>query len=494
MLPRAGLFGLAQLFSLAAGLALQSLVARRLGAADYGRFVTVQSVLLVALVLLMSAVPNALRRRVSFDPGSLPAAWRMLWLVQAPLALGLAALLSCLATPVAAIFDDGALGPALSFVAIELAIRGGLLEPAWHLLNGLQRHATQAALMILHTALRVACVGGILVVTAGLLQAVVGLALAAAVSSLAVLAPLMAAKKAMPQRTHAALGPELWQWLRLSPAADILNYLAVAVNLWIVKAIVSDQQLVGAYAACYTLVHVVLSIGIVLSRSYFSAFAQAIVRGDKTEARALVRQPLRLVAVLTGLGAAVAVEHGETLTATIFGPTFAVPGLLLAVAGTGMAELVVVWFLADMLAAAGRLHARLGVGIGTFAASLSATLLLTESFGIWGAACGLLVGGGCGCVAVALVFGRLLSGVVPWATAIRAACAAVLVVLLGEALPHVLPAPPAVVGIATSATAYSILVVLMGESLTTKSARGARRRAGGFSSVIPASLGAKPHE
>ncbi len=280
MLPRTGLFGLAQVFSLAAGLALQSIAARRLGAADYGRFVTVQSVLLVALVLLMSAVPNALRRRLSCDPGSLRVAWRMLWLVQVPLALGAAALVSALSSGAARALNDAALSPALSLVAIELAIRGGLLEPAWHLLNGLRRHTTQAALMIVHTALRFACVAGVLLVSAGLLQALAALVAAAAISSLAVLVAILAAANTMPHRSHASIGPELWQWLRLSPAAEILNYLAVAANLWIVKAMVSDQQQLGAYAACYMLVHVVLSLGIVLSRSFFSSFAQAMERGD----------------------------------------------------------------------------------------------------------------------------------------------------------------------------------------------------------------------
>ncbi len=271
MLPRVGLFGLAQLLALAAGLALQSLVARRLGAGDYGRFVTVQSVLLVALVFLMSAVPSALRRRVSFDPGSLEAAWRMLWLVQVPLCLACAALLSCLS----------------------------------------------------------------------------------------------------------------------SPAAEILNYPAVTVNLWVAKATISDQELLGAYAACYTLAHVVLLFGVVLCRSFFSCFAQMIAGGDKSKAADLLRQPLRLVALLAGLGAAVAVGHGEALVGMIYGRAFAAPGKLVTVLGMGMAGMAPVWFLAEMLAAAGRLRARLGVGICTFAVSLSAALLLTQRFGIWGAAWGL---------------------------------------------------------------------------------------------------------
>lgn len=466
MLPRVGLFGLVQLAGLIAGLVLQAVVAQRLGAADYGRFVAAQSVLLFGLVLLTSAVPNALRRSVSIDSGSLHGAWRVLWLVQTPMALGCAVVLLCLSVPIAAVFNDRALGPALAWVAFELMIRGGLLEPAWLLLNGLARHATQATLMIVYSGLRLVCVAGILQWSTGLVEAMTGLVAAAASAAMLTLLALYALKKATPLAAQGAFAPELWQWVRLAPAAEILTYLAVTANLWIAKAILPDAESAGVYAACYTLAHVALLFGIVLSRSCFSSFARAVsvsAHGEQEEARRLLRQALRWLVLAAGLGAAVAVPHGEDILQLIYGPRFAMPGTLLTVLGLGMAGMAAVWFLADMLAAAGQLRAKLWAGACTCVISLSAAPALTRGFGVWGAAWALLVTGAIGSAVVALVLQRVVSGFVPWPTLARAGSAAGAVVLLGRVSAHFFEMPSALLGIVAAGAGYCLFVAVMGE-------------------------------
>jgi O-antigen/teichoic acid export membrane protein len=248
MLPRVGLFGCAQLAALVAGLLPQAVVAHRLGAADYGRFAMAQSVLLTGLVLLLSAIPNALRRRVSVDAGGLHAAWRVLWFVQTPLALGCGLVLCCISAPVASMFNDRALGPALSVVAWELVVRGGVLEPAWHLLNGMARHATQATLMTVYSGLRVLCVAGMLHWSAGLVPAVTGLVAAATVGAVLTIAVVYTVKKATPPAGQAGFARELWQWVQWAPAAELLAYLAVTTNLWTAKALLPDAESAGTYA------------------------------------------------------------------------------------------------------------------------------------------------------------------------------------------------------------------------------------------------------
>jgi O-antigen/teichoic acid export membrane protein len=493
MLPRVGLFGLAQLAGLAAGLVVQGVVAHRLGAADYGRFVMAQSVLLAGLVLLLSAVPNALRRRVSIDSGSLHGAWRVWWLVQVPLAAGCAAALLCLSAPVAAAFNDRALGPALAVVGFELVIRGGVLEPAWYLLNGLARHAMQAALMVVYSGLRVVCVAAILQWSAGLVEAVTGLVAAAGIGALLTLGAVVAVKKVTPPAVQAESARELWQWVQLAPAAEVLTYLAVTANLWIAKALLPDAESAGTYAACYALAHAALPFGIVLSRSFFSPFARAVTRGEHEEAKRLLRQPLRLIALAGGLGLAVAVLYGEGILGMIYGERFAMPGTLLGVVGLGMTGMAAVWFLADMLAAAGRLEAKLWAGGCSFLISLSAALALTGPLGVWGAAWALLAAGALGSAVVAFALRRVVSGFVPWPTLARAALAAGLVVLIGHVGGHRFEISYALPGIGAAVAGYCLFLAAMGEPFARAGGLLARRVSGG-SSVTSTSLGAESHE
>lgn len=151
-------FSTGQLLSLVAGLALQVLVGRSLLPVEYGYFVVASTVLLALILGLVSAVPKALCRIVSVDAGQLGLAIRTLLLVQLPICCLVALLLVGFARLEIVHSADGILSLSLQLVAIELIIRGGLLEPAWALLNGLRYHRTQATLMLLHSMLRLACV------------------------------------------------------------------------------------------------------------------------------------------------------------------------------------------------------------------------------------------------------------------------------------------------------------------------------------------------
>jgi O-antigen/teichoic acid export membrane protein len=187
MRPLAGsltAFSAAQAVSLAAGLLLHATAARFLTVADYGRLAVTHSVLLVMLVALNHGIPNALRRAVSLEPALLGGAWRRMLAFHLPLAIAVSLLLAAFAPLASRLLGDGLLTVPLQVVAADVALRAGLVEPAWLLFNGAGRHRLQAALMAAHSLFRCAAVAGMLALGFGLTGAVAGLLGATALSVL----------------------------------------------------------------------------------------------------------------------------------------------------------------------------------------------------------------------------------------------------------------------------------------------------------------------
>jgi len=463
ILRRVGLFGLAQAAALAAGLALQVVVARALGAGDYGRFIVAHSVSLAALGLLMSAVPNALRRLVSVNRGNLQRAWRAVWLVQLPIAIAFAAALAGLAPLLAGAMRDVLLVPALVVVAAELAIKAGVLEPGWHLLNGLGRHALQAGLMTGHSLLRVTCVVCLLGVSVGLVESLAGLLVSATVSAAVVVPIVRRLAKSTPGRPDGGFARELLRWARLAPGVDALNYLLVAANLWVLKAMTVDASLVGAYAACSMLAQAILPFSLVLSRAAFAPFARAVSEGGTADAARLLCQASRLAILGAGWGAAVSVGCGDAVVSLMYGSGFAAPGTLLALLVSGMAGTAWLWFLCEMLGAAGRLKARLRLMAAVFAASVAATLVLTRAFGPWGCAWTLAIAGWLGALAASVCLGAAAGAFVPWRSLFRAAVASAALVAVARLGQPAGPGPTVLAGILGVSVGYLAMLALLQE-------------------------------
>ena len=463
VLRRVGIFGLAQIVAIAAGLLLQMIVARALSMGDYGRFVVVHSMTLLLLTFLMSAVPNALRRLVSVNRGNLAAAWRSVWRVQLPIAGLISALFACLAPLLAAAMHDSLLTPVLLIAAADTAVKAGVLEPCWHLLNGLGRHVLQAWLMMLHSVMRAVCVICVFQASTGLLEGVAGLLLSTIVSTVVAVPIIHVAAMGIADRPDRELGGELLRWVKVAPGADVLNYLVVAANLWVLKAVTADPSSVGSYAACYMLTQAVLPFSLVLSRGSFASFAQAVSARQMHEASRLLSQVVRIAAVAIGCGFAVAWLHGEAILGLVYGDGFMVAGRLLGVLGLGMSALAVLWFLCEMLAAAGKLKVRLTLMMAVSAASAAITVFLVRVWGSSGAASALLITGMLGTLAAAVPLSHLVGLFVPWRTMCRAAIAAVGVIVMDRLSHTAFQGLGVVSGVAVISLVYFGLLVVLCE-------------------------------
>jgi O-antigen/teichoic acid export membrane protein len=350
------------------------------------------------------------------------------WAFQLPLGCAAALILAFASGRAASLFADHSLGLALQLTAIELVLRAGLLEPGWCLLNGSHYHRTQAGLMLMHSVLRVLCVG-VSVAGGGSLSGCIVASVVASLLSLALLIPVMMVvcrNESVWQRSkaNAATGAELLRWIRWAPLAEVLNYFVVASYLWLLKVISRDPVEIGVYAACFMLAQAVLPLGIAVSRGTFATFASLLDRGCIDEVVVLLRLVLRSVFIAASCMVAVSFVLGPSLMLVFFGSDYGQVGGLLGMLMTGIVGIAIVWVLGDVLNAAGQLPARLTamLGLGLFA--VASGLLLIPAFGTVGGAWAMLLTGAVGALSMGCVVGFRIPGCIPRGTLVRSAVSA----------------------------------------------------------------------
>lgn len=461
-LRRIGGFGIAQLVVLVTGLALQTLTARWLSTPDYARFVLFHTVSCASVLLLMSGIPNGLRRLLSASPGMLPAAWRSILCVQFPLTAVFAAAFVALAQWSSATLDDPQLATVIPLVAGEILLRAGLVEPCWGLLNGLGYHRLQALLIAAHSLLR--CLGAIclLWLSPVLANAAMGLTTSAIVS-LAFVVLVMRRLRREPVAQTSLVPPGLMvRWLALSPVAEALGYLLVAGNLWMLRAGVGDSQ-IGTYAACYMLAQVLLPLGLVLSRGSFARFAFLVSQDRRREAADLLLQIMRLATPPVILGVTVTLVYGDAVVEFIFGEAYSHTGPLLGLLCAGVSAVAAQAFFSEMLFAADRLKTRLAVLVGVGVASIGMTASLIQTAGTLGAAWALVGTGAAGIFATAVPLRSIVGQFMPWKTVIRAVGVATALIVAAHISQRFIEPFPPIVGLVTLALAYMAALLLLGE-------------------------------
>jgi len=460
-------FGAAQGVGLTAGLLLHIVAARYLDPADYGRFAVAHSIFLVLLVLLVNAIPNALRRRVSLDAGQMGSAWRALIRLHLPLALGVSALLAAAAPLLAAGLGDAMLTGPLRLIALDVALRAGMVEPVWLLLNGAGRHRLQAALMAGHSVLRCCLVAVGVIAGYGLTGAVAGLVASSVLSAMLV---IRLARPFCGGETPSAGGlgsaRDLFRWIQWAPAANVVNHLAMAGNLWLAKAMSTDAAAVGPYAACYLLASTLLPSSAILSSSCFRRFASLVSEESPAKAGAVLRAALRVVAVLGVFAAACTALWSEPVLRLVFGSDYAGAADVLVLLWLAMSGTALYWFFCEMLVAAECLAARLAAALITALATVSLTIVWFQRAGLPGAAAALAVSSGIGVGVTGTLLYRIAGPFLPWATVGRTVLAAAVAGALARAWLH--PGFPETLYwlLGVQAVVYFVCLWLLGEFST----------------------------
>ena len=417
------LLGLVEGFGLAAGLVMQLLVARALSPADYGRFAVLSVIELVVLILMSSGLPQALRYLVGRNPSNFPEAVRWIVRMQLPLSFGMAATLSLGATVLGRLLGDRTIVSSLSILAIAVSIRCGLLEPSLLLLNGAHRCAAQAFVGATYHVLRVACVAAFLSLTKDLSGTITGLAVAALLTS------ALAALLVWGLRQQSADVPDIdfavWvrKWVKLAFGYELLSFLLVASNLWVVKALVSDPTVVGLYAACFMTARASSALSRAAVDGTFAPLTAAFAHGRIESARVLVAGVTRAIVLLLIPTLAFILPRGEAFIRLLYGPKYAGSGTLFGVLFAGACGAAVLSFFGGVLGTAGALRARLHAVITLNFAGIVSSVAFVHLAGPVGAAWALLLTGVAGTAITALLVRSRVGSFLPWSSIVRALAA-----------------------------------------------------------------------
>ena len=427
-------FLIAQVVVLAAGLALQSTAAKGMSAADYARFALTHTVILAAAHLLCGTLPRAFARQVSLEPASLPSTWRLVFSLQLPASAVFALVLWTCGGRISGLLQDRQMVPLISLAALVIVVYSGMLEPAWHLLNGLRKHRLQATLMGTHAVLRYAAVYLVLCRRGSATWAVSGLLIAALTSTLIVV-PILTSLVWHTPPCGAAKGlkaAEIWNWIRFAPAVDLANYVLIVFNLALVKACVDDADAVAVYAACFVLAQANLPICRSVSRGFFSHLAAASHAGNEGECRRLLTTVSRILVIGLSLELAVAIRVGEPFVEWFSGmplPHCGLPVTLMLGAGLFGSAYV----FSELLASAGRLRLRLLAAALYGVVGLGLNCALAPAYGVRGSAAAFLTSGLLALGAVAIASRRICD---KWqiAPTMARCCLAALVSVLASGL------------------------------------------------------------
>ena len=416
--------GLSEAFLLGCGFILQCLLARCLDPDNYGILAALNVAVLFPLLLAAGGMPRAARNLVGSNSGNFGPACRQLARRHLPACAALAALAGIPGWLIASRRPGGIVLGVAALILSEGLVRCAVLEPCLNLMNGLQRHDLHAQLIAAHAALRLALVGSAAWVTRGLVGTAAGGVAAAAVAAAAAYAILSTI-----QAPSGAPDPDFdarsLAWTRQAPVFELLNYLPLAANLWLVELLAPEGGGSGPYAACFVLAQSALGLGRASVAANSSMLAREIARGRPDLARSHVVQTLRgsILAVIPIL--AVAIASGESLVAWIFGPAYAGGGRVLAPLLGGVVGAGFSLFLGEAVGIAGGLALRRTLMAAVGVASLAVDGLAFGLGGTAGAALALALYGLAASTAMALAARRALGPLFPLASLLRAICGSV---------------------------------------------------------------------
>ena len=419
--PRHGIGAsvLVEAAGLVSGLLVQMTAARGLSTTDYGRFAVLSVVELVALVLLGGGIPQALRHLVSRNPDNLLEAVRWLVQVQLPLSVGVALALASGMVPLGHLLSDHDIVPLLPILGFAVLIRCGLLEPSLQLLNGARHYVKQTLVGITYHVLRVASIAWFVGSSNNLPLTLISLAMAASLSAALAVAFVWKLCRRTNDVADADFATRARTWVQLSPGYEVLMFLLISSNLWVVKAQVADPAIVGMYAACFMLARSTTALGRVAIDGTFPTLTTAFSEGRADLMRATVFATTFALAMLLIPAGALTLVCGEAIIRLLFGARYNGSGRLLGLLFIGTASSSIMLFFGGVLGASGVLRGRLLVATAVSLVGVATTVALTRFAGPTGAACSLMLTGTIGASLMALLVRSVVGPFILWPSSVR---------------------------------------------------------------------------
>jgi len=410
---------------------LSAILARKLGASDYGVYGVIISQLLWLELLANAGVSGATCKLIAdgrHDPAEVESSARVLLLGSSVLLIGVC---WCLAPALANLMriPNGAVLLRIAIIDLPFAVVYALYEG---ILYGYRKFGTVALVQVIYG---IAKVGGV-VALIGLGFSIQGVLVANVISTGAVCAVLSVRYPPTRFRSRCRIAAEI-----SSIAAPMALYLISAqvllnLDLWSFKILWTGAgEVVGQYVASVNLARILTVIPAVQAGVLFASVAWAVASQEAVDARLHIQEAIRFALVMGGGACAVlSVEASEVLS-MLFSSAYAEGHRYLPLQLAGFSLFALLDVFSNSLLAAGRRWVVGSVLVATIPLVWLSNYLLIPWVGPVGAATSLLIGMATATGVTGAMVYRHFGPVVRSSTILRVLVAMAAVGLMGAAIP-----------------------------------------------------------
>ena len=419
-----------QVVAMAAGFVAQIVVARILLPAAYGSFAVALSVLTWVEPLVIGGFTIALAQAVSADPRNLADAVRWVKRIFVPYSLVVWLVYSAASNLIASGLGDSRLAMLLLMAGLELPSIA-VFAASRELLMGIGAAGRQASVISIYALLRAVCIIAVAVTIESAAGVLAGNALAALLAAVIAVMLLRSSishhtQSVPPSFSDGSLETTVLRSGIPTLLLVLLTQFTLTIDLWTVKRLVIDPQVVGHYAAGRLFAFMPYMLATGLNLALFPALCRELGRGDRAQALSLAREAVRVLVVCLVPLCAIVLPTAAPLASLLFSEEFGPAASTMAVLTIGLSFFSIAGTLQAVLIAHGRF-----VFNTVFASVLSVTALvlcggLVPAYGVAGAAWATtLTGAGAALFLTIYVgwrFGKLLSFSTMGRVAMASAC------------------------------------------------------------------------
>ena len=455
------------------GFAMHAVASRRLGAADYGRFVVAISAGTWLKILALSLFVPGLIKIVSEDHRRLRVALSAggRWHLAACIAV--TALVIAASPLIAGVLGDPALTLLLTLSALEVLLYSRMALRT-SLLQALRRYRGAAAALGAYSVLRTVGACTLLLLGFGAAGGMAGLSAGPLAAAGVAMVLVWRVRSRLPSRPYPGLWSRSLSWTGMTLPAHMATATLMSVDIWIVKGVVADPAAAGLYGAAYAVSRAAEMAVHALNSAVFARVSGAEAAGDRALARSISAEAMRFALVVLTPVCVLAAGSARQTMALLFGAPYAEAGGLFALLVAAVSCMTALKLMLILLAALDRPGHRSLLMVCLLPVGVGLCLWLTHKFGPMGAAAGSLTTMAAGLLVGAALVHHHVGAFPPPATALRCGLAGGLVLALGLLWPAgglLLPAKLAALGLL-----YLALLFLTGE-LGAGDLRAVRRAA-----------------
>ncbi|MBI2868706.1 MAG: flippase [Chloroflexi bacterium] len=419
-------------FFVLAGYLIHFGLGRYLGPAGYGVFGVVLAMMTNVSTILTAGFPQGAARYIAEDSSRTAGVVRAANRIQLVSGLLITGLYFSLAGVIAELLNNPSLAPYIRLSALAVPAYAFFSVYNAGYLNGLRDFGRQALSSLASSAAKIILVLVFLLLGLGVMGAILGYILAAAVGLL--LSWRLVNLSAAPQSD--------FRWQRLAgfglPATTfaLAFLLLLSIDLLAVQALGASETEVGYYAAAGTISRVSYFVFLGLAATLLPSISRSTARLDVELTRSYIRQAMRYMLMLLAPAVLLISATAGDLLALVYSSGYAGAAGPLGVLVFGLALLSIFFVLANVIMGAGQPRVVLGMTLPLVAIDIGLNVLLIPPYGLTGAAWATTISGFLGMSAATVYVLRRFGTLVNPKSLARIGLAAAVVYALATRVPY----------------------------------------------------------